>query len=144
MGYREEGGTVSARPPMRMGDIICRIYPAVSFMFLLSYLLSIVIGIYLFFFTPEGTEFSSKSLTQLAFYIFYNTKLSLQGPFTAGRLFLLLSILFAAAFLAAALSNVRYSESARGLLHKDDPHCIFSNFLMAMPAICSAAFVSSL
>jgi len=142
MGYHEEGGTVSAHSPMRMGDIICRIYPAVSLIFLLSYALSMVIGIYLFFFTPEGAEFSSKSLTQLAFYIFYNTKLRLQGSLTVGWLFLLLSTLFTAAFFVAALSNVRYSESARGLLHKNDPHCIFSNFLMAMPAICSAAFVS--
>ncbi|HRU81659.1 MAG TPA: hypothetical protein P5168_03820, partial [Candidatus Methanomethylicus sp.] len=85
-----------------MGDLVCRVYPAVSLLFLLSYASSIIIGIYVFFFTSEGTEFSSKSLTQLSFYVFYYTKFSLPGTFTVGWLFLLLSGLFAIAFAVAA------------------------------------------
>jgi len=142
MGLREERDAASARSPSQLGDIICRLYPAVSLLFLLSYAISMVVGIYIFFFTSEGAAFSSKSLTQLAFYIFYYTKLSLPGPFTAGWLFLLLTILFTAAFVVAAFSNVRYSESARNLLRTRAQRGILSNFLMAMPIICSSTFVS--
>jgi len=142
MGSSEERDAAAASRPVRMSDLVCRIYPAVSALFLLSYASSIIIGIYVFFFTSEGAEFSSKLLTQLAFYVFYYTKLSLPGPFTVGWLFLLLSGLFTIAFAVAALSNVRYSESAKGMFRTKGSNGIFSNFLMGMPAICSSAFVS--
>lgn len=142
MGFNEAHGTGSNSKPASIESAICRIYPFISILFLLSYASSMVIGVYLFFFTSDGISFGSGQLSQLALYIFYYSRITLPGSFNVGNLFLLLSLAFAAAFVIAASSNTRYPRSFKGMLQSDAANGIFSNFLMAMPVITSATFVS--
>lgn len=142
MGLNEEHSADSKTAIGSVGSIINRVYPLVSILFLLSYLGSMIIGIYAFFFTSEGIDFSSNQVYQLALYIFYYSRLNLPGPFNSGLLFLLLSLIFAAAFIIAGFSNTRYCTSVKTVLRSNVTEGIFSNFLMAMPVITSTTFVS--
>ena len=122
--------------------IIVRLYSFIAVGLLSTYIAVLPLGIYIFYFTPEGIEFSSKNVSNLVMYLFYSSSLRLTGPFSIGSIFILLTLIFSVAFATAFFSNKYYLTSLKDFFRSTDPSKITANFLLLMPALCSLALFS--
>lgn len=141
MGSKEFKGDSNV-PFKTIESILAYLYPATSFIIICTYAFAIVLGLFLFFSTPEGLEFSSRNILSLNLYLFYISALKISGPISVGTFFFFLTIVFLLAFIIAALTNRRYDLSVKELFHSREIRKVTSNFLLFMPALTSAAFFS--
>jgi len=120
-------------------------YSIMTILFLATYVISILVAIYLFYLTPDGVTFGSKTLHNLQLNVFFWG--SIQVPFliSADQLFLFLNMVFVLSFITSFYSNENYASSVRRLAKKNDLGGIGGNFLVIMPVISSATlFATSL
>lgn len=141
MGSKEYKVDTNA-PFKAIGSILAYLYPATSFLIICTYAFVIILGLFLFFSTPEGLEFSSKNILSLNLYLFYISSLKISGPISVGTFYVFLTIIFSLAFIIAAMTNRRYDLSLKELVYSREIRNTTSNFLLFMPALTSAAFFS--
>uniref|UniRef100_A0A7C3J4H8 CPBP family intramembrane metalloprotease n=1 Tax=Candidatus Methanomethylicus mesodigestus TaxID=1867258 RepID=A0A7C3J4H8_9CREN len=141
MGSKKDKGDTNV-PFKTIEAILAYLYPAASFLIVCTYAFVMVLGLFLFFLTPEGLEFSSKNILSLNLYLFYISALKISGPISVGTFFFFLTIIFSLAFIITALTNRRYDLSVKDLVHSREIKKATSNFLLFMPALTSAAFFS--
>jgi len=103
-----------------------------SFFIILTYLLSMGLGVLIFFSTAEGLEFSRESVVRPLFI----------GDINAGLYFLFLWWVFIFCFVAAWKYRESLSSKIRDFLSGDTGGSLFRNNLLAMPLISSMLLVA--
>lgn len=122
-----------------LGRALAVLYAASAIAALATYVAALLLGLYLFFFTAGGQDFSSKILSSAFLSPYF--RINLAGSLTAGSLFLVLSLIFAMAFASAALSCKGYLRSVGELL-TGRLHAIPENFLLLMPVLSSSLLIA--
>lgn len=106
-----------------------------------SYLLSIPLGLTLFFLTPQGIEVNRFYLLELPIPLFIDDDFSIPVAINVGLLFLFLISMYILCFFSAFISR----ESFHGIIRRgfSRPFSqLFNNNLFAMPIITGMLFVS--
>jgi hypothetical protein len=139
---QEEGTKQQKNPTVRL---FTNAYSLMTVSFFATYIISILVAIYLFYLTPDGVTFGSKTFHNLQLDVFFWG--SIQAPFSisADQLFLFVNMVFVLSFITSFFSNENYVSSVRRLVKKNDLGGISGNFLVIMPVISSAIlFATSL
>ena len=111
----------------------------VVFILLASYLLSMLLGPALFFFTPGGLDFS-KALVQPPVFILFLFGFTVPFKLNTGQLFMFLWSIFVLCFVVAWRSRKSFHEVV-GKTFSQPLSKIFDNWLFVMPVIASALLV---
>lgn len=146
-GYTSESHDREMRSPVQqetkqqknlMDRIFSNAYFLMTVSFFVTYVISILVAIYLFYLTPEGVAFGSKTLHNLQLNIFFYSTIQVPSQISAGLLFMMLNLVFVLSFTTSFFSKENYVSSLRHLLIKNDLGGIRGNFLVMMPVISSA------
>jgi hypothetical protein len=129
---------MTAESPDLVQRFFAIIVLAVSLFVVMTYLLSMGLGIFVFFSNTKGLEFS-RELIQLPFLMFTDVEFSVN----AGLYFIFLWCVFALCFGAAAKSRESLVGKSRETLF-GTAKSLFQNNLLAMPAIASMLLVAIL
>ena len=126
-------------PPQTLQKLLFAIVLAISFFIIVTYLVSMGLGILVLFSTPEGLRFSQ---TQL--YIYPLLIIDVPVLVNAGLYFLFLWWVFALCFAAAGKYRESLSNKIREFVSGTTKRSLFTNNLLAMPAITSMLLVTTL
>jgi len=108
---------------------------AVSVFSLGTYLISMLLGLQILFFTSPGLELARQSIHPLDVPLFFQLGLRLPWPITLGELFAALWLVFAASMAAAWLGPPRsFTEAIRDSL-RTPFRKLLGNYLLAMPIL---------
>ena len=120
-------------------------YSLMTVSFFATYVISILVAFYLFYLTPDGVTFGSKTFHNLQLDVFFWGGIRIPFSISADQLFLLVNLAFVLSFITSFFSNENYVSSLRRLVKKNDLGGISGNFLVIMPVISSATlFATSL
>lgn len=106
-----------------------------------SYLLSIPLGLALFFFTPEGAAFSARHLLVLPVELFMTVYFYVPVTINVGLAFLFLLGVYSLCFAGAWMSRESLHDVVRKCLSRPFTK-LFNNNLFAMPIITSMLFTA--
>lgn len=105
-----------------------------------SYFIAIILGITLFFFTPEGLEFSATSFTP-PIQLFFAITFRMPTRINFGLGFVILSCLYALCFIAAWASREPLPKTVKSYVLNSSTK-IFNNSLLIIPILASVLFVA--
>jgi len=113
-------------------------YSLMTVSFFATYITAIVVAIYLFYLTPDGVAFGSKTFHNLQLNVFFWGSIQVPFSISADQLFMFVNMVFVLSFITSFFSNENYVSSVRRLVKKNDLGGISGNFLVIMPVISSA------
>lgn len=116
------------------------IYGTSALIILITYILAVGISLS-FFFSPEGSQFTTKIFQSIRLNVFYFGALRLPISVEAWQLFVGLNLIFLCSFLVAFFSKEPCHSAMKRLFVKGDENAILSNFLVLMPALTSATLL---
>lgn len=114
---------------------------ALSLFYLFTYILSMFLGISVFFFTTEGSEVTNQFIRGLLLYLFFDFSVLIPTPLNIGVLFIALWAIFWIAIIVAWSGPAQsYPKTIRMALSSNlrDLH---KNYLTAFPIITSMLIV---
>lgn len=111
-------------------------FVSLTSLIILTYFISLILGLALFFFTDEGYKVSKSILDGIpaSFLIFFNFYIPLE--INLGHFFLLLIIFYIACFALAWNLRVKFHQEVKNLIKKPI-EIPLNNFLLIMPVISS-------
>lgn len=117
---------------------------AVNITLIASYVASLLLGLYLFFFTPEGSQLSQESLRSLQLYLIFWRSVPVPGPLNIGGVISSLLMVYGLCFGIAWVGSAEPFVPAMKKACSQSPKSLIRNFLAAMPIISAASLLLTL